>query len=92
GHGSLDLHGGLKHSCDVFFYRVAERIGIDAIAATANDFGLGVDLPIDLPGARRGLMPTKAWRRRHGHVWNPGDTIVSGIGQGYIIVTPLQLA
>ncbi len=92
GHGSLDLHGGLKNSCDVFFYEVARRTGIDAIATTANQFSFGVDTGIDLPGARRGLMPTQEWRRKHGHKWNIGDTISCGIGQGYIEATPLQLA
>jgi penicillin-binding protein 2 len=91
GHGSLDLHGGLKNSCDVFFYEVARRTGIDAIAHTANDFSFGVDTGIDIPGARKGLMPTQEWRRRHGHAWNIGDTISCGIGQGYIQATPLQL-
>ena len=92
GHGSLNLRGGLKNSCDVFFYEVARRIGIDAIAETANAFSFGVDTGIDLPGARKGLMPTKQWRRKHGHAWNIGDTINCGIGQGYIQATPLQLA
>jgi penicillin-binding protein 2 len=92
GHGSLNMRGGLKNSCDVFFYEVARRTGIDAIARTANDFSFGVDTGIDLPGARIGLMPTQAWRRRHGHAWNIGDTISCGIGQGYVIATPLQLA
>jgi penicillin-binding protein 2 len=92
GHGSLDLRGGLKNSCDVFFYEVARRAGIDAIARVANDFTFGVDPGIDLPGARPGLMPTQAWRRRHGHAWNIGDTISCGIGQGYVLATPLQLA
>jgi penicillin-binding protein 2 len=92
GHGSLDLHGGLKNSCDVFFYEVARRTGIDAIAKVANAFSFGVDTGIDLPGARKGLMPTQEWRRKHGHAWNIGDTISCGIGQGYIQATPLQLA
>jgi penicillin-binding protein 2 len=92
GHGSLDLHGGLKNSCDVFFYEVARRVGIDRIAAIANRLGMGVDTGIDLPGARPGLVPTKEWREAEGHYWNIGDTIVSGIGQGYIEVTPLSLA
>jgi penicillin-binding protein 2 len=92
GHGSLDLRGGLKNSCDVFFYEVARRTGIDRIAAMANRFGLGVDLDIDLPSQRSGLIPTREWRIAQGHPWNLGDTIVSGIGQGYIQVTPLQLA
>jgi len=91
GHGSLDVRSALKHSCDVFFYEVARRTGIDKVAAMANRFGIGVDLGIELPGARRGLMPTKAWRQRRGHAWNIGDTISCGIGQGYIQTTPLAL-
>ena len=92
GHGSVDLRGGLKLSCDVYFYEVARRTGIDPIAAMAHRLGLGVDLPTDLPGTRAGLIPTRAWRRGKGKAWNLGDTIVSGIGQGFIQVTPLQLA
>ena len=92
GHGSLNLHQGIKFSCDVFFYEVARRTGMEAIAASAHLFGLGTDLDIELPHQRAGLIPTPAWRRGHGHHWNGGDTIVSGIGQGYVQVTPLQLA
>jgi penicillin-binding protein 2 len=92
GHGTLNLRGGLKNSCDVFFYEVARRTGIDRIAAMANRFGLGTELEIDLPTQRTGLIPTREWRIAQGHPWNLGDTIVSGIGQGYIQVTPLQLA
>jgi penicillin-binding protein 2 len=92
GHGSLDLHGGLKNSCDVFFYETARRTGIDRIAAMANRLGLGAELEIDLPTQRTGLIPTREWRIAQGHPWNLGDTVVSGIGQGYIQVTPLQLA
>jgi penicillin-binding protein 2 len=92
GHGLLDLQGGLKNSCDVFFYEVARRTGIDHVAAMANRLGLGVELDLDLPGQRTGLIPTREWRISHGHAWNMGDTIVSGIGQGFIQVTPLQLA
>jgi penicillin-binding protein 2 len=92
GHGSLDLHGGLKNSCDVFFYHVALKAGIDPIAAMAHQLGMGTKLQIDLPEQKVGLIPTREWRRAHGHAWNLGDTVVSGIGQGYIQVTPLQLA
>lgn len=92
GHGMLDLRGGLKNSCDVFFYETARRTGIDRIAAMANRFGLGTELEIDLPSQRTGLIPTREWRIAQGHPWEIGDTIVSGIGQGYIQVTPLQLA
>ena len=92
GHGTLDLRGGLKNSCDVYFYEVARRTGIDKVAAMSNRLGLGVELELDLPGQRTGLIPTRDWRISKGHAWNIGDTIVSGIGQGYILVTPLQLA
>jgi len=92
GHGALDLRGALKHSCDVYFYEVARRTGIDRIAAMGNRLGMGVEPTIDLPGARAGLIPTRAWRRGQGKAWNIGDAIVSGIGQGYIQVSPLQLA
>ena len=92
GHGLLDLHGGLKNSCDVYFYEVARRVGIDRIAALSHRMGLGVKPGIELPAARSGMIPTRAWRERRGHPWEVGDTIVSGIGQGYIQVTPVQLA
>jgi penicillin-binding protein 2 len=92
GHGSLNLRGALKNSCDVFFYETARRVGIDRIAAMAHLFGMGTELEVDLPGARSGFVPTREWRREHGHAWAIGDTVVAGIGQGYIQVTPLQLA
>jgi penicillin-binding protein 2 len=92
GHGTLDMRGGLKNSCDVYFYETARRVGIDRIAAMAHRLGLGTELPIDLPGARQGFIPTREWRIGHGHAWAPGDTVVAGIGQGYVQVTPLQLA
>jgi penicillin-binding protein 2 len=92
GHGSLDLRAGIKHSCDVFFYQVALKAGIDPIAAMSHRLGMGTSLELDLPSQRTGLIPTRQWRRSHGRPWNLGDTVVSGIGQGYIQVTPLQLA
>jgi penicillin-binding protein 2 len=91
GHGMLDLHGGIKNSCDVFFYETARRTGMDRIAAMANRFGLGVPLDIELPGARKGFVPTRAWRIAQGKAWNIGDTIVHGIGQGYLQLTPMSL-
>jgi penicillin-binding protein 2 len=91
GHGVLDLQGGLKNSCDVYFYNVALRTGMDPIAAMAKRFGLGVKLDIELPGARSGFVPTRAWRVAHGKAWNIGDTIVHGIGQGFLQLTPLSL-
>ncbi len=91
GHGSLDVKGGLKNSCDVFFFEAARRTGIDKVAAMANRFGIGVDLDIELPGARKGLMPTREWRQARGHPWGIGDTVNCGIGQGYVETTPLAL-
>ena len=92
GHGSLDLRGALKASCDVYFYTVALRTGIDRISAMSHRLGMGTELELDLPGQRPGLVPTKDWRVSKGHPWLLGDTVVSGIGQGYILVTPMQLA
>jgi penicillin-binding protein 2 len=91
GHGSLNVRGGLKNSCDVFFFELARRTGIDKVAAMANRFGLGVDLDIELPGSRRGLIPTRAWAAKRGHQWGIGDTVNCGIGQGFVETTPLGL-
>ena len=92
GHGNVDLRGALKNSCDVYFYEVARRTGIDKIAAMSSRFGLGTKLAVDLPGTRQGFVPTRAWRASQGKAWNIGDTIVCGIGQGYIQLSPLALA
>jgi penicillin-binding protein 2 len=92
GHGNMDLRAGLKNSCDVYFYEMARRVGIDRIAAMARRFGLGVDLEIELPGTRPGFVPTREWRTNQGKAWNLGDTIVHGIGQGFYQLTPLSLA
>ena len=92
GHGSLDLHNGIKQSCDVFFYTVAMHTGADRIAAMANRLGMGIKLDIELPEQRKGLAPTRAWRQSEGFHWNLGDTVVYGIGQGFLQLTPLQLA
>ncbi|WP_431284939.1 penicillin-binding protein 2 [Humitalea sp. 24SJ18S-53] len=91
GHGGMDMRSGLKYSCDVYFYEMAKRTGIDRIAAMANRFGLGVDLDIELPGTRRGVVPTRGWRMAQGKPWNLGDTVVHGIGQGFYQLTPLSL-
>lgn len=92
GHGSLNLHEAIKFSCDVYFYEVARRTGMDAIHKTCQKLGLGVSLPIELTHVKAGLIPTPSWREKRGHHWNVGDTIVSGIGQGFVQVSPLQLA
>jgi penicillin-binding protein 2 len=92
GHGGMNMRNGIAQSCDVYFYEMARRTGMDKIAAMSNRFGLGVDLDIELPGTRRGLVPTRGWRQAQGHAWNIGDTIVHGIGQGFYQLTPLSLA
>lgn len=93
GHGSLDMAGGLQHSCDVYFYEMARRVGIDRIAAMARRFGFGDRTGVDLPGERQGLVPTRDWKKRAtGVAWQPGESLVAGIGQGFILTTPLQLA
>ena len=93
GHGTLDMHGGIQHSCDVYFYEMARRTGIDAIADMARRLGLGQLTGVDLPGERPGLIPTRAWKKATlGHPWTQGETLVTGIGQGFVLATPLQLA
>ena len=92
GHGGMDMRSAIKLSCDVYFYEMAKRLGINRIAAMARRFGLGVDLDIELPGTRRGLMPTREWREAQGRGWALGDTVVHGIGQGFYQLTPLSLA
>jgi penicillin-binding protein 2 len=93
GHGHVNLDRGIAESCDVYFYEVARRVGIDNIARMASKFGLGVELGMDIPGERAGLIPTKAWKRAViGQPWVLGETLVAGIGQGFITTTPMQLA
>jgi penicillin-binding protein 2 len=93
GHGSVDLNAAIKGSCDVYFYEIARRVGIDKIAEIGNRFGLGVPTGVDLPNERPGLMPNRAWKRQAlKQPWHPGETLINGIGQGYCLTTPLQLA
>ena len=93
GHGTLNLHEGIKQSCDVYFYDVAQRTGVDKIAAMAKRLGLGEKTGIDLPGERPGVVPSTEWKKKTmNQPWYPGETLVFGIGQGYMLATPLQLA
>ncbi len=93
GHGHTDMYKGIQQSCDVFFYDVARRTGVDRIAAMAGRFGLGQLLDIGLPGERRGLIPTRDWKLANkGVPWQLGETLIAGIGQGFVLSTPLQLA
>ncbi len=93
GHGNVDLFSALAESCDVYFYKMATEVGIDAIADMARRFGLGDRLGFELNGEAAGLITDKAWKRkRFGKRWYAGETIVSSIGQGGMRATPLQLA
>jgi penicillin-binding protein 2 len=93
GHGEVDLHEAIVHSCDVFFYNVGKALGIDRISYYATHLGLGRKTGIDLPGEEPGLIPSEQWKERVLHQkWYPGETISVAIGQGAIVTTPLQLA
>jgi penicillin-binding protein 2 len=93
GHGTMDMVNGLKHSCDVYFYETARKVGIDKIAEMAHLLGLGQVTGIDLPGEKPGLIPDSQWKfATFAEKWQPGETLVAGIGQGFITTTPLQLA
>ncbi|MAF50365.1 MAG: penicillin-binding protein 2 [Rhodospirillaceae bacterium] len=93
GHGSMDMMSGITQSCDVYFYEVARRTGIDRISAMARRLGLGARLGIELPGEKPGLMPTRKWKKRaKGVSWQQGEILLAGIGQGFLLATPLQLA
>ncbi|TAJ25512.1 MAG: penicillin-binding protein 2 [Nitrospirae bacterium] len=93
GHGMMDITQALVDSCDVFFYTVGQRMGIDTIASFATQFGLGQETGIELPSERVGIVPSTAWKEKaKGQPWFPGETISASIGQGYVTVTPLQMA
>lgn len=93
GHGHVNLHRAIVESCDVYFYTVGKMLGVDKIAEYAKRFGLGELAGIDLPNEKRGLLPTKAWKlTRRKEVWQVGETISISIGQGFNLLTTLQLA
>ncbi len=93
GHGKMNLRQSIEQSCDVYFYDIARKVGVDKIAEMANRFGLGEKLNLDLYGEKSGLIPTTAWKQAvRGERWQVGDTFNAGIGQGYVLATPLQLA
>jgi penicillin-binding protein 2 len=93
GHGIVDLHTAITESCDVFFYNVGQRLGIDRISYYASHMGLGRRTGIDLPSEETGLVPSEEWVQRVFHRrWYPGETISVAIGQGAVTATPLQLA
>ncbi len=93
GHGWVDMKQSIAQSCDIYFYDIARRIGVDRIGAMARRFGLGEALDIELVGERSGLVPSKDWKLAvTGVPWQLGETLITGIGQAYLLATPLQLA
>ena len=93
GHGTVDVHRGIVQSCDVFFYNLGNKLGIDSIAEYAEMAGIGKKTGVDLPGEAEGLMPSSKWKlRTQREKWYAGETISVAIGQGAVTVTPIQLA
>ncbi|MFO1104648.1 MAG: penicillin-binding protein 2 [Amaricoccus sp.] len=93
GHGPMDLHGGIAHSCDCYFYEVARRVGADGIAEMAKKLGLGVQHDLPMPAVAAGNMPDRAWKQAvRKEAWTVGDSFNYGIGQGFTLASPFQLA
>ena len=93
GHGNVDLQNSLKQSCDVYFYDIAQRVGMDKISVMAKKFGLGVKHDVPMSAVAKGLAPDRAWKPRvRGEDWLVGDTANAAIGQGFVLASPLQLS
>ncbi len=97
GHGMVNMQDAIAESCDTYFYSLAVDMGIDRMQMILEQFGLGSATGIDVSGEKSGLVPSRAWKRRAfsdpgDRVWFPGETVITGIGQGYLLTTPLQLA
>lgn len=98
GHGTVDMKGAIKHSCDVYFYEIAKTLDVDVLADVARRFGLGQTFEIGVSGQQRGVVPDRAWKRAYfagqpeNQPWFQGETLSVIIGQGYVTSTPLQLA
>jgi penicillin-binding protein 2 len=91
------MRDAIVQSCDVYFYHLAMAMGIDAMAAGLRQFGFGAPVGLDIAGENAGVVPSREWKekqftRREDQVWFPGETVITGIGQGYMLVTPMQLA
>jgi penicillin-binding protein 2 len=92
GHGFVSLRKAIRESCDVYFYKKSLKVGIDAMAKYLRSFGLGVKTGIDLPKEYSGVIPDKEWKmRRYKQPWYMGETVIASIGQGYDLVTPIQV-
>ena len=93
GHGTVNLNKAIVQSCDVYFYDLALSLGIDRIHDYLKNFGFGHASGVDIQGELSGLLPSRTWKRnRHDQSWFPGETLITGIGQGFFLVTPIQLA
>nr|CRH04470.1 putative Penicillin-binding protein 2 [Candidatus Magnetococcus massalia] len=93
GHGRVNLNQAISQSCDVYFYRLAEKVGIDAIHDMSSRLGFGHPTQLGLDGEKPGLNPSRQWKRLvHNKIWFPGETLLTAIGQGYLLATPLQMA
>ena len=97
GHGPIDLHQSIVQSCDTYFYQLAVKLGIDQIHGFLTSFGFGERTGIDVMNENMGVIPSREWKRtqftqREDQTWYPGETVITGIGQGFTLVTPLQLA
>ena len=92
GHGIMNMRSGIKRSCDVYFYEVARKLGVDRLSETAKKFGLGRKVLNDFTEERSGVVPSTSWKKKYiGQNWYLGETLHSGIGQGYFLSTPIQL-
>jgi len=93
GHGGVGLRKAIRESCDVYFYNKSLQTGINAMSKTLHEIGLGVKTGVDLPREKSGVIPNKSWKmKRYKQPWYRGETVISAIGQGYDLVTPLQIA
>jgi len=93
GHGNMNILSAIEESCDVFFYELAIKVGIDKIAKVAEDFGLGQIYSVELKNQKKGIVPSKKWKKLNlNEKWYGGETLITAIGQGYVLATPLQLA
>jgi len=93
GHGKMNVTDAIKESCDVFFYEISKKLGIDKIAEVAKDFGLGKSYDIFMPNQNTGIVPNKKWKKENkGESWYAGETLICAIGQGFVLTNPFQLA